>query len=89
MNKLIRTGLLVAALAGLGTGCASIGTSMASSTSATGEAWYVENVGFAIFASASRVFYCPAVTAPGPAECKEAKMVPLTPAQIAAQQPPK
>ena len=79
MNKLIRTGLLFAALAGMGTGCASVGTTQASTTAVTGEAWYVENTGFAIFSWSSRVFYCPAATGPGPVTCTEAKMVPLVP----------
>ena len=43
----------------------------------TGEAWYTEATGFFGLFWGSKVFYCPAPTAAGPATCKEAKLVPL------------
>jgi hypothetical protein len=95
MNKIVRASLLAASLAGLGTlattasGCGAVVGSQPSSTAVTGEAWYIEATGFFGWFWASRVFYCPAATGPGPSTCTEAKMVPLTPAQIEAQKPPK
>jgi hypothetical protein len=68
--------LAAGALAG-SMGCAYVTTSMPSSTSVTGEAWYTEATGFFGLYWGSRVFYCPAPTAAGPATCKEAKLVPL------------
>jgi hypothetical protein len=89
MKKIIRAGLLVASLAGVGSGCAAVSSSMSSSTAMTGEAWYVESTGFFGFYWGSRVFYCPAATSAGPSTCTEAKLVPLTKEQQDAQKPPK
>ena len=61
-----------------GSGCAVVTGAMPSTGAVTGEAWYTEGKGFMGFALSSRVFYCPAVTAAGPATCKQAKMVSLT-----------
>jgi hypothetical protein len=70
-------GLLAAgALAG-SVGCAAVTSAMPSSTSVTGEAWYTEATGFFGAYWGSRIYYCPAPTAAGPATCKEAKLVPL------------
>jgi hypothetical protein len=60
-----------------GSGCAYVTSSMPSSTAVTGEAWYTEATGFFNFFWGSKIFYCPAPTAAGPATCKEAKLVPL------------
>jgi hypothetical protein len=77
MIKRAMLGLLAAgALAG-SVGCAAVTSTMPSATNVTGEAWYIEGTGFMGFAFSSKVFYCPAPTAAGPATCKEAKLVPL------------
>ncbi len=73
-SKLI-LGLLTAAVLQGSSGCAIVTGSMPSTAAVTGEAWYTEGKGFMGFALSSRVFYCPAVTAAGPATCKQAKMV--------------
>jgi len=70
-------GLLAAGALAAGSGCAYVTTSGPSSTAVTGEAWYTEATGFFGMYWGSRVFYCPAPTAAGPATCKEAKLVPL------------
>jgi hypothetical protein len=79
MRKAMRALLAAGALAslGLGTGCAYVTSAMPSSTSVTGEAWYTEATGFFGLFWGSKIFYCPAPTAAGPATCKEAKLVPL------------
>lgn len=71
-------GLLAAsALFAGSSGCAYVTSSMPSTTSVTGEAWYTEATGFFGLFWGSKVFYCPAPTAAGPTTCKEAKLVPL------------
>ena len=47
-----------------------------STAKVTGEAWYTEATGFFGLYWGSKIFYCPAPTAAGPATCKEAKLVP-------------
>ena len=77
MIKRSMLGLLAAgALAG-SVGCAAVTSSLPSTSAVTGEAWYIESTGFFGLYWGSKVFYCPAPTAAGPATCKEAKMVPL------------
>ena len=88
MKTLLNVSLLALTLGG-GSGCAMVSSNHAGLTNTTGEAWYVEDKGFMLLKLASRVFYCPAATSGGPSTCKEAKMVPLTDAENAAQQPPK
>ncbi len=75
MRRLLQ-GLLAAAALASSMGCAYVTSSMPSSTAVTGEAWYTEATGFFGLYWGSRVFYCPAPTAAGPATCKEAKLVP-------------
>lgn len=70
-------GLLASgALAG-SMGCAYVTSSQPSMTNVTGEAWYTEATGFFGLFWGSKIYYCPAPTAAGPATCKEAKLVPL------------
>ena len=76
MRRALLGMLAAGALAG-SMGCAYVTTSMPSSTSVTGEAWYTEATGFFGLYWGSKIFYCPAPTAAGPATCKEAKLVPL------------
>ncbi len=79
MKTAMRVLLAAGALAGLGmgTGCAYVTSSMPSATAVTGEAWYSEATGFFGMYWGSKIFYCPAPSAAGPATCKEAKLVPL------------
>lgn len=76
MKRTMRVLLAAGALAS-SMGCAYVTTSMPSSTAVTGEAWYTEATGFFGIYWGSKVYYCPAPTAAGPATCKEAKLVPL------------
>jgi hypothetical protein len=69
--------LLVALALSTG-GCAVVTSSMPSVTNATGEAWYTEAIGFIGITWGSKVWYCPPPSN-GPATCKEAKLVELTP----------
>jgi hypothetical protein len=69
--------LLAAGTLAGSSGCAYVTSSMPSTSTVTGEAWYTEATGFFGMYWGSRVFYCPAPTAAGPATCKEAKLVPL------------
>ena len=79
MKKLL---LLLALSSG---GCAMVTSSMPSITNATGEAWYTEAIGFMGITWGSRVWYCPAPTASGPATCKEAKLIEMTKEEQDAQ----
>lgn len=76
MKRTMRALLAAAALAS-SMGCAYVTSSQPSATNVTGEAWYTEATGFFGLFWGSKVYYCPAPTAAGPATCKEAKMVPL------------
>jgi hypothetical protein len=76
MMKRAMLGLLAAGVLA-SSGCAYVTSSMPSTSTVTGEAWYTEATGFFGMYWGSRVFYCPAPTAAGPATCKEAKLVPL------------
>ena len=69
-------GLLAAGALASGMGGAYVTTSGPSSTNVTGEAWYTEATVFVCRDWGSKVFYCPAATAAGPATCKEAKLIP-------------
>jgi hypothetical protein len=53
-------------------GCTYVASSRAPSTSATGEIWYTKDVKFIALVFTTKVFYCPAPTAKGPATCKQA-----------------
>jgi hypothetical protein len=77
MMKRAMLGLLAASALASSMGCAAVTSTMPSATNVTGEAWYVESTGFFGLYWGSKVFYCPAPTAAGPATCKEAKLVPL------------
>ena len=81
-----RLALALVAAGGLvaGGGCAMVTSSQPSVTNATGEAWYTEAIGFVGITWGSRVWYCPPPSG-GAATCKEAKMVPLTQAELDAQ----
>ncbi|MFO8072260.1 MAG: hypothetical protein R6V85_10345 [Polyangia bacterium] len=71
MRRAIATaGILALALA-FG-GCTYVASSRAPSTSVTGEVWYTKDVWFLGLNFATKVFYCPAPTAKGPATCKQA-----------------
>jgi hypothetical protein len=61
-------------LSGLG-GCVSVVSSMPVATNMTGEAWFTETTGIPGLPFSTRVYYCPAPTAPGPAKCTEASYV--------------
>ena len=74
--------LAAGVLLGAGGGCALVTSSVPTLTNATGEAWYTEAIGFAGLTWGSKVWYCPAPTAPGPITCKEAKLIPLTKEQL-------
>ncbi len=69
-------GLLAAGALASSMGCAYVTSAGPSSTAVTGEAWYTEATGFFGLYWGSKIFYCPAPTAAGPATCKEAKLVP-------------
>lgn len=84
MRTLLRAFAAASLLAAAG-GCAIVTSSQASITNATGEAWYTEAIGFVGITWGSKVWYCPAPTAAGPSTCKEAKMVPLSKAELDAQ----
>lgn len=91
MNKLTHALAALAlgvSLAGA-TGCASVTSSMPTSTAVTGEAWYTEAVGFFGMTWGSKVWFCPAATGAGPSTCVEAKLVELTKAELEAQKPKK
>jgi hypothetical protein len=77
MIKRAMLGLLAASALAAGSGCAYVTSSGPSTSSVTGEAWYTEATGFFGLYWGSKIFYCPAPTAAGPATCKEAKLVPL------------
>ena len=77
MMKRAMLGLLAAGTLAGSMGCAAVTSTMPSTSTVTGEAWYTEATGFFGLYWGSRVFYCPAPTAAGPATCKEAKLVPL------------
>jgi hypothetical protein len=83
MKKLMMSVLLAGAA--LSSGCVMVTGSQAGSTTVTGEAWYVQGKGFFNMMLSSNVFYCPPVTAPGPATCTQAKMVPLPAAESDAE----
>ena len=77
-------------------GCASVNSTMPSTNTVTGEAWYGENTSFLGLTFSSRVWYCPAATGSAPVTCYEAKMVAdgeasevSTPAPKAAKPKPK
>jgi hypothetical protein len=74
MKRAILSLLAASALAS-GMGCAYVTSSGPASTAVTGEAWYTEATGFFGMFWGSKVFYCPAPTGQGPANCKEAKLV--------------
>jgi uncharacterized protein YceK len=81
----MRALLLVIATSGLlGTGCATVTSSMGGMNNSTGEAWYTEAKGFLTIKWGSKVYYCPPPQS-GPATCKEAKMIALTKAELDAQ----
>jgi hypothetical protein len=94
MNTLTKA--LIGLLA-IGTaGCASVNSTMPSTNTVTGEAWYGENTSFLGLTFSSRVWYCPAATGSAPVTCYEAKMVAdgeasevSTPAPKAAKPKPK
>lgn len=83
MRKAIRIALAAGALYAAG-GCAVVTSSMPSTTSVTGEAWYTEAIGFFGMTWGSKVWYCPPPSN-GPATCKEAKMVELTKEELDAE----
>jgi hypothetical protein len=85
MKKLLRLALAPALLLSVGGGCAIVTSSMPSYINTTGEAWYTEAIGFAGITWGSRVWYCPAPTAPGPVTCKEAKLIEMTKEEQEAQ----
>ena len=89
--KTIRTLVLAASAMGLvgATGCATVTSSMPSTSTVTGEAWYTEAIGFFGLTWGSKVWYCPAATSAGPSTCTEAKLVELTKAEVEAQKPKK
>ena len=71
----LRNALVVGLLTIGAAGCASVNSTMPSTNTVTGEAWYGENTSFLGLTFSSRVWYCPAATSPGPITCVEAKMV--------------
>jgi|GEM_PF-2578415 len=83
--KKVLMGLFVGAMLSGAGGCAVVTSSMPSASNLTGDVWYTEGTGIMGYAFKTRVFYCPAATAPGPATCKQAKMVSLTPADLDAE----
>jgi hypothetical protein len=83
MRRLMLALVAVGALAA-GSGCAIVTSSMPSSTSVTGEAWYTEAIGFIGITWGSKVWYCPPPSS-GPQLCKEAKMIELTKVELGAQ----
>lgn len=86
-NRIVRIAVLAGSLGGLcaaASGCATVTSSQPGFTSATGEAWYTEAVGFMGMTWGSRTYYCPP-PAQGPATCKEAKMVALAKEEVEAQ----
>ncbi len=76
MKRTMRVLLAAGALAS-SMGCAFVTSSQPSTPNVTGEAWYTEGTGLFGYFWSSKVYYCPAPTAAGPATCKEAKLVPL------------
>ncbi len=76
MKRTMRVLLAAGALAS-SMGCAYVTSAGPSATNVTGEAWYTEATGFFGLFWGSKIYYCPAPTAAGPATCKEAKLVPL------------
>jgi len=67
MNKRITSALFLASV--IFTGCTSVVSSLPTSTTVNGDAWYTTKKIFK-----SKVYYCPAPTS-GPATCTEAKYV--------------
>ena len=67
MNKLIPSSLLLVTV--LFTGCSNVVSSLPTSTTVNGDAWYTTQKMFK-----TKVFYCPAPTS-GAATCTEAKYV--------------
>jgi hypothetical protein len=67
MNKRITSALFLASI--IFTGCTSVVSSLPTSTTVNGDAWYTTKKIFK-----SKVYYCPAPTS-GPATCTEAKYV--------------
>ena len=84
MKKLLMS-LIAGAALSTTSGCLMVTSQQPGSTTVTGEAWYVQGKGFFNFMLSSNVFYCPPVTAPGPATCTQAKMVPLSPGDMDAE----
>jgi hypothetical protein len=75
MKKTLLTLLAAAALSTSLTGCFSLITSYATSTSTnTGELWYTKNNYFLGFLTGSSVWYCAPPQQPGPATCREAQI---------------
>jgi hypothetical protein len=86
--NILRSLIFVGFVAAVTSGCASVNSAMPGATNLTGEAWYSEAVGLPGaygFKWAGNVFYCPAPLAAEPVVCKQAKMVPLTQADLDAE----
>jgi len=71
MTKAIKFAFAVAALFAAG-GCAAVTSHQAGWTNATGETWFTEGKTLGPMVLSSKVYYCPAPTAKGPAQCTEA-----------------
>jgi len=67
MNKRITSAIFLATV--LFTGCTSVVSSLPTTNTVNGDAWYTTKKMFS-----SKVYYCPAPTS-GPATCTEAKYV--------------
>jgi hypothetical protein len=74
---MLMTGILLSTLV-CGGGCAAINSAIGGNNSETGEAWWVKSKGFFGMVWGAKVYYCPMPANPGPAQCREAKMVDTT-----------
>ena len=75
MNRVPLAGLLLLTATGA-SGCISVGSHQPTLQNVNGDSWFVANKGLLMLTLESKIYYCPAPTT-GPAECKEAKTVPL------------